>query len=119
MNVMVDRIDDVVVLKPCGGLWEGWETTPCREVVVESLQNGDRRFVVDLGESRLLNLAGVGALVALLTAIREAGGELTICNLGERARRAFAVTGLDRVFETHPTRDEALAAYGVVSRRAS
>ena len=118
MRVEVELLDGIVIIEPCGDMWEGWEASPCRSEIRARLAAGDRRFVVDLSGSRLLNLAGIGALVALLTAIREERGDLKLCGLGDRARRAFAVTKLDRVFETYPSREEALASFGTLDRRA-
>jgi len=114
----MEVVDGVVVIEPCGGMWEGWETSPCRREIRSRLDAGDLRFLVDLSGTRLVNLAGIGVLVALLTTVREKGGDLKICGLGTRAGRAFAVTGLDRVFETHPTREAALLAFRVPERRA-
>lgn len=118
MKVEIELVDDIVVLEPCGGMWDGWETSPCRREIDARLEAGHLRFLVDLSRSRLVNLAGIGALVALLGAIRERQGELKLCGLGDRAHRAFSVTGLDRVFETYPGREEALLAFGVTDRRA-
>jgi anti-sigma B factor antagonist len=112
MNFSVDRVEDAVILEVKGDLWGGFEVYQLKEEVSSWLRRGERRFLLDL-TGRHLNSAGIGILVAILSGVRQAGGELRLCAVGERARRALAVAGVVRLFAIHEDRETALHAWGI------
>ncbi len=67
--------------------------------------------MLDLGEVRYLDSAGLGELVATLKRVREAGGELRICGVNRRVDDAFHVTQLVRVLEIYKYRSDAISAF--------
>ena len=57
------------------------------------------RVVVDLDGVAALDDTGLGVVLGAAGRAREAGGDLVVVCAGERLRRRFAVTGLDRAVE--------------------
>ena len=112
MNFSVDRVEDVVILEVKGDLWGGFEAFQLKDEVGSWLRRGERRFLLDL-TGRHLNSAGIGILVAILTGVRQAGGDLRLSAVGERARRALNVAGVLPLFEVHADRHQALRAWGI------
>lgn len=51
-------------------------------------------LVLDLGEVTELTADGLGQLVSLHKRLRASGGQLVLCNVGERAYEVFEVTRL-------------------------
>ena len=81
------------------------------------LEKGYRHFVLDLDRERRIDAAGLGALVAAWKTVHAAGGELKLTRVSGRTRRVLQVTGLDSIFETYDTPDQAMesfrASYGL------
>ena len=82
-----------------------------RARLAEAVAQGNRRLVVDLGETSFIDSSGLGALIGGLKAARKAGGDLRIARPTEQARAVLALTSLDRVFRFYPSVEEALADY--------
>jgi anti-sigma B factor antagonist len=72
-----------------------------RERLVELIDGGQRRVVVDLDRVDFLDSSGLGVLVGALRRLRTAGGELTLVCTNEKLLKVFRITALDRVFTIH------------------
>ncbi len=76
-----------------------------------AVDGGFYRLVVDLAGVEGVDSSGLVALVGGLRAARQAGGDLRLVRLSDEAGALLAWTGLDRVFRTFPSVDEALADF--------
>lgn len=79
-----------------------------KDRVLERLDEGRRKFLVDFTAARYIDSAGLGELVSVARTVREKGGELRICGLGEDLRTLFELTRLDSLFEIADDRGSAL-----------
>ena len=77
----------------------------------ESLERGERKFLIDCSETAYIDSSGLAVLVALAKKVRELGGELRIAGLNEDLRSLFELTKLDTVFPISRTAAEALANF--------
>ena len=66
-------------------------------------------LAVNLAEVPFVDSTGLGVLVGGLKRAKEASGNLVVFGASERLRKLFTLTGLDAVFSTVGTLDEALA----------
>lgn len=64
--------------------------------VIDSLDRGERRLILDFSLVHLVDSAGIGALLSADRRVRAAGGELVIANVSEHVRQVFEVTGVVR-----------------------
>ena len=64
--------------------------------------------MVDLTDVGFLDSTGLGVLVTGRAAAAEVGGALPIACNRERILKLFKITGLDSVFEIHPSVDAAV-----------
>ncbi|MGD1994558.1 MAG: STAS domain-containing protein [Anaerolineae bacterium] len=71
---------------------------------------GRTHIVIDLSGVPFISGSGLAALISGLKAAREAGGTIQLVGLKEQAQAAFAVTLLDRVFDSYPDVDSAVGA---------
>lgn len=81
-----------------------------RDELAKLLDNGAGSVVVDLTDVGFLDSTGLGALVTARTAAAQGGGQLAVVCTHDRILKLFTITGLDGVFQIHPTVAEALSA---------
>ena len=82
-----------------------------KQKVLERLDGGERKFLIDFSNTGYIDSSGLGVLVSLSKKIREQGGELRLANLNEDLKTLFELTKLDTLFHISNSRDEALQTY--------
>ena len=107
MAFQVIKENDVTVVAVEGQLIVG-NRQELKQKVLEELENGERKFVVDFDQTGYIDSSGLGVLVSLSKKIREQGGELRLANLNEDLRTLFELTKLDTLFKIADSRSEAL-----------
>ena len=65
---------------------------------------------VDLSKATFIDSTTLGVLVGGVKRLRPAGGSLALVCTDENITKIFEITGLDRVFPIHSSREEALEA---------
>jgi len=76
--------------------------------MVKVIDGGKKRVVVDLSKATFIDSTTLGVLVGGVKRLRPNGGALTIVCTDQNICKIFEITGLDRVFTIHATREEAL-----------
>ncbi|MFV2005890.1 MAG: STAS domain-containing protein [Longimicrobiales bacterium] len=107
MAFQVSKENDVTVVAVEGQLIVG-NRQELKQKVLEELENGERKFVVDFDQTGYIDSSGLGVLVSLSKKIREQGGELRLASLNEDLRTLFELTKLDTLFKIADSRAEAL-----------
>jgi len=107
MGFQVNKQEGVTVVDVEGQLIVG-NRQELKQKVLEELETGERRFVIDFSNTGYIDSSGLGVLVSLSKKIREQGGELRLASLNEDLRTLFELTKLDTLFKIADTRDEAL-----------
>lgn len=79
-----------------------------REALDELVASGAQTVIVDLSEVGFLDSTGLGVLVGARNTLVDGGGGMPVVCEHERVLKLFAITGLDGVFDLHPTVDDAL-----------
>ncbi len=110
MSFQVSKSDDVTLIEVEGQLIVG-NRQELKQRVLEELEGGERRFVVDFQETGYIDSSGLGVLVSLSKKIREAGGALRLAGLNEDLRTLFELTKLDTLFQIADTRAAALSDF--------
>jgi len=82
-----------------------------KQQVLEQLEGGDKKFVIDFAKTGYIDSAGLGVLGSLSKKIREQGGELRLSSLNEDLRTLFELTKLDTLFRIADTKDQALEGF--------
>jgi anti-sigma B factor antagonist len=80
-----------------------------REQLIELVNQGRSRLVLDLGGVDFLDSTGLGMIVSALKRARTHGGDLRLVSTESRITRLFEITGLDRAVPLLPTVDAAVA----------
>jgi len=80
-----------------------------RTALLEAAAHGRGRFVVDMTRTRFCDTAGLHALVSARKRAQAEGGDVLLVMIGAATLRIFAITGLDRVFRSFSSLEEAIA----------
>lgn len=110
MSFKISETEGVTLVEVDGELTVG-NRERFKQVVLERVSKGDRKFVMDFGDSSYIDSTGLGSLVSLSRKIREAGGRMLLTGLSEDLRTLFELTKLDTVFEIADTRSMAMSEF--------
>lgn len=110
MSFRISEAEGITLVEVDGELTVG-NRERFKQIVLERVSAGERKFLVDFGESSYIDSTGLGSLVNLSRKIREAGGRLRLTGLNEDLRTLFELTKLDTVFEIADTRAMAMSDF--------
>jgi anti-sigma B factor antagonist len=110
MAFTVKREGSVTVVDVDGQLIVG-NRQELKQKVLDELEGGARKFLIDFTRTGYIDSSGLGVLVSLSKKIREQGGELRLSTLNEDLRTLFELTKLDTLFRIAATRQEGLSGF--------
>jgi anti-sigma B factor antagonist len=70
------------------------------------------RVVLDLANVKFIDSSGLGALISCLRQLNTRRGDFRLCEMSATVRALFELMRLHRVFNIHPTRQEAVRSFG-------
>src|SRR5918999_5604145 len=85
-----------------------------KQQLLEVIGKGGKHVVVDLTDTTFIDSTTLGVLVGGVKRLRPDGGQLSIVCSDRNITKIFEITGLNRVFPIHGTREEALESPGSV-----
>jgi anti-sigma B factor antagonist len=69
------------------------------------------RVLIDFGQVTFVSSSILGKLIKLDGRVTDAQGQLTLCGLSVRIAEVFKITGLEKLFSIHATREDALQSF--------
>ncbi len=102
------RVVDAVVVDVEGKLVGGPNSGEFHGLIKRLLEDGERRFVINLQETPWANSQGIGLLIGALSSVTSAGGKLVLAAADERIRDILKVTRLYMIFDNFATVDAAV-----------
>ncbi len=109
MSFAIKKQGDICIVDVEGQLIVG-NRQELKQKVLDELERGERKFLVDFSQTGYIDSSGLGVLVSLSKKIREAGGDLRLANLNDDLKTLFELTKLDTLFQISGNRDDALKA---------
>jgi anti-sigma B factor antagonist len=82
-----------------------------KQMVLDALEGGDRKFLIDFTKTGYIDSSGLGVLVSLSKKIRDEGGDLRLAGLNEDLKTLFELTKLDTLFAISDSAQDALSAF--------
>jgi anti-sigma B factor antagonist len=110
MSFTLKKHNNVVVVEVEGQLIVG-NRQELKQKVLDELEKGERKFLVDFSQTGYIDSSGLGVLVSLSKKIREQGGELRLADLNDDLKMLFELTKLDTLFQISDTRERALESF--------
>ena len=110
MSFSIKKEGDIVVVDVEGQLIVG-NRQELKQKVLDELERGEKKFLIDFARTGYIDSSGLGALVSLSKRVRELGGELRLSGLNEDLRSLFELTKLDTLFAIADTPEQALANF--------
>lgn len=110
MSFTTRKQDGVVIVEVEGQLIVG-NRQELKLRMIEELERGGRKFLIDFAKTGYIDSSGLGVLVSLSKKVREQGGQLRLANLNEDLKTLFELTKLDTLFQISETREQALASF--------
>ncbi|MDF1563832.1 MAG: STAS domain-containing protein [Deltaproteobacteria bacterium] len=101
----------VVVITPEGDINHS-EMVRVKNVISESLRQGQTRFVLDLTEVDHINYMTLGVLVERAGRLHRSGGALFLAGLSGYLEKILRFTGVDELFQIFDTPELACVAHG-------
>jgi anti-sigma B factor antagonist len=107
MSFNIERTNGIAIVAVDGQLIVG-NRQELKQMVLELVDAGTRKIVVDFARTGYIDSSGLGVLVSLAKKLREGGGELRLASLNEDLRTLFELTKLESQFFIAETRAHAL-----------
>ncbi len=112
MNFHIEdrQIDAETHVIELGGEVDLYTAPEFKERMVQVIDAGRRRLVVDLSRASFIDSTTLGVLVGGVKRLRDVDGSLVIVCSDPSILKIFEITGLDRIFPIHASQEEALEA---------
>ena len=81
-----------------------------KQQLLDVIGKGAKSVVVDFSDTTFIDSTTLGVLVGGVKRLRTNDGQISLVCSDRNITKIFEITGLDRVFEIHATRDEAVAS---------
>ncbi|GBD95072.1 anti-sigma-B factor antagonist [bacterium BMS3Abin05] len=111
MQIKEEIRGNVAVLFLKGNLMGGPEGMKVHEKIKSLLTDKLKNIVIDLSKVKWMNSSGLGILMACLTSVQKAGGNLKISGTTDKIKNLFMITKLITIFETYENVDRAVARF--------
>jgi len=105
-----ESIDAETHVIELGGEVDLYTAPEFKERLVQVIEDGKKQLVVDLSKATFIDSTTLGVLVGGVKRLRPAGGSLALVCTDDNITKIFEITGLDRVFPIHSSREAALSA---------
>jgi anti-sigma B factor antagonist len=111
MKIEMRTVGDVHILDCSGKITLGEGTMAIRNTVRETLKNGGKKILLNLGDVNYIDSSGIGELVSSFTTVSNQGGSLRLLNLTKKIQELLAITKLLTVFQVYDSEQAALSSF--------
>lgn len=111
MKVSVRQSEGVTILDLSGKITIGAGDIALRNAVMEALNSGASKILVNLKDVTTIDSSGVGELVSAYTTVTNRGGKLKLSNLPSKVSDILQITSLITIFEVYDGEAEAIASF--------
>ena len=111
MQPVVRNSGDVSIIDLPGRVTHGSGDFEMRETIQHLLDEGKKKFIVNLEKVTFMDSAGIGELVACHKRAVEKGGVIKILKANEKMLDLFAITKLIEIFDLFTDEKEALKSF--------
>jgi len=111
VEIEIRSLGEVKLIKLNGKIMLGAPVDRLRESLDDLIDNGAKRFLLELGEVPMIDSSGIGLLVRYMTSAKQRGGALKLLNPTKFTVQTLKMIGLLNLFEVFQDQDEAVASF--------
>jgi anti-sigma B factor antagonist len=111
MKINSRTVGDVHILDCSGRITLGKGTMAVRNTVLDILNTGGRKIVLNLADVNYIDSPGVGELVSSYTTVFNQGGQLKLLCLTKKIQEVLAITKLMTIFQVHNSETDSVASF--------
>ena len=97
LKITSGEVDGVAVVWLDGRIVLGEETGALRETVKSLIDQGMKKVVLNMNNVKLIDSAGLGALVFAYSTAKSHGASLRLCHLGSKFNELLHITRLEAI----------------------
>ena len=109
-SVRTEQLSDDDYVIALAGEVDLYTAPEFKQELLDVIAKGAKHVVIDLSETTFIDSTTLGVLVGGVKRLRTNDGQLSLICSDRNITKIFEITGLDRVFTIHASRDEAVAA---------
>ena len=110
MQILEERHGDVYVMAVDDHL-DTSAAGPFEARLLELIESGERRILIDCGALEYVNSAGLKVLLLVAKQLEPLSGELVLCALSSSVMMVFETIGFTKIMKIAPTREAGLRAF--------
>lgn len=111
MKYQINERVNCVIIELKGNVMGGPQAVTFRDELHSLIDEGKTNVIINLAKVKFMNSSGLGILIGALTTMRNAGGELVICEADKKIKDLLMVTQLISVFDHYRSLEEAVEFY--------
>jgi anti-sigma B factor antagonist len=111
MKIDSRTVGDVRILDCSGKITLGQGTMTIRNSVLDILELGGRKIILNLADVNFIYSQGVGELVSTYTTVINKGGQIRLLSLTNRIREILAIAKLLTVFHAYESEALCVASF--------
>ena len=108
MKVSQKEAYGAVILELNGKLTGGPEAETFRNMFKSLIDDDKKNIIINLKKVDWINSTGLGILISGYTSVKKAGGDMVLCNVGDRIDSILYVTKLNLLFQSFESVDAAI-----------
>jgi stage II sporulation protein AA (anti-sigma F factor antagonist) len=84
---------------------------PTEERLLELIEAGEHRIVMDLAELDYISSVGLRVLILVAKRLKQVQGRVVVCSLQAPIKQVFDIAGFTTLFALYESREQALAGF--------
>jgi anti-sigma B factor antagonist len=111
-DIKTEQLDDNSYVIALAGEVDLYTAPEFKQQLLDVIGQGAKNVIVDFSDTTFIDSTTLGVLVGGVKRIRTNDGQLSLVCSDRNITKIFEITGLDRVFTIHGSREEAVSAIG-------
>ena len=107
-DIKTEQLGEDAYLISLSGEVDLYTAPDFKQQLLQVIGDGARQVIVDFSQTTFIDSTTLGVLVGGVKRLRPSGGSLALVCTDQNISKIFEITGLDRVFPIHGSREEAL-----------
>ena len=109
-DITTEQLSDDAYVIALSGEVDLYTAPEFKQQLLDVIAKGAKTVVVDFSNTTFIDSTTLGVLVGGVKRLRTNDGQLTLVCSDRNITKIFEITGLDRVFTIHGTREDAVAS---------